>query len=222
MSTMTKGEIENLQRLIRQRERVLKSAAKQRSSELLADFKNQMGQQYAFDDDEVWMAAAQEAQKHVERAESVIAARCHELGIPKRFAPAIRLNWIHRGYDNALDRRRKELLGMATSQIEAQERKAFTEIEASCLEAQMQLAVAGISSDAARAFIEKLPSVTSLMPALSFEEIAGESDPPIAEKLVSSNAMRQRRFRERQAALKAAQAPSIAQESAQRESGVES
>ena len=34
---MTKGEREDLQRLIKQRERVLKSAAKQRSAELLAD-----------------------------------------------------------------------------------------------------------------------------------------------------------------------------------------
>jgi hypothetical protein len=37
-ATMNKGEREALQVLIRQRERVLKSAAKQRSSELLADF----------------------------------------------------------------------------------------------------------------------------------------------------------------------------------------
>ena len=36
---MTKGEREEFQRLVRQREKVLKSAAKQRSSELLADFK---------------------------------------------------------------------------------------------------------------------------------------------------------------------------------------
>ena len=52
-ATMTKGEREDLQRLIRQREKVLKSAAKQRSAELLADFENQMGQEYKFDDDKV-------------------------------------------------------------------------------------------------------------------------------------------------------------------------
>jgi hypothetical protein len=37
MTTITKTEREDLQRLIRQRERVLKSAAKQRSAELLDD-----------------------------------------------------------------------------------------------------------------------------------------------------------------------------------------
>jgi hypothetical protein len=37
------------------------------------------------------------------------------------------------------------------------------------------------------------------MPTLSFEAIAGEADPPVAEQLVSSNALRQRRDRQRNA-----------------------
>jgi hypothetical protein len=43
------------------------------------------------------------------------------------------------------------------------------------------------------------------MPALSYEEIAGEADPPVIEQLVSPNAFRQRRFREKQKALRNAQ-----------------
>jgi hypothetical protein len=57
MTAMTKYERDDLHRLIRQRERVLKSAAKQRSAEVLADFENQMGQEYRFDDDRVWSEA---------------------------------------------------------------------------------------------------------------------------------------------------------------------
>jgi hypothetical protein len=37
------------------------------------------------------------------------------------------------------------------------------------------------------------------MPALSYEEVAGEADPPIVEQLISPNALRQRRWRERNA-----------------------
>ena len=44
---MTRAEREDLQRLVRQREKVLRSAAKQRSAELLADFENQMGSEYS-------------------------------------------------------------------------------------------------------------------------------------------------------------------------------
>jgi hypothetical protein len=59
---INKGEREDLQRLIRQRERVLKSATKQRSAELIADFENQMGSEFSFDDDAVWAKAMREAE----------------------------------------------------------------------------------------------------------------------------------------------------------------
>jgi hypothetical protein len=198
---MTKGEREDLQRLIRQREKVLKSAAKQRSSELIADFENQMGSKYSFDQDEVWEAAVKAVQPLVDKAQQRIAARCRELGIPTEFAPSLDLHWSARGYANTLDKRRAELRRMAQTRVEAIERKAITEIEMSCLHAQEQIAIAGLTSDAARAFLERLPAFESLMPRLAFEEIAGEADPPVAEQLVSPNALRQRRYRERQAAL---------------------
>ena len=91
---------------------------------------------------------------------------------------------------------------MARTHVEAIERKAVTEVEFSCYQAQERIAIAGLTSEAARHFIEALPSIDTLMPRLSFQEIAGEADPPIAEQLVTPNALRQRRFRERQAALR--------------------
>jgi hypothetical protein len=196
---MTKGEREDLQRLIRQREKVLKSAAKQRSAELLADFENQMGQEYSFDQDEIWEQAVKAVQPLVRLAQERIAARCRELGIPKQFAPDVDLRWRARGYDNLLEKRKSELRRMAQTRIEAIEAKAVTEIEMSCLEAQTQLAIAGLTSEVARGFVAKLPAVETLMPKLSFAEIAGEAEPPVAEQLISPNALRQRRYRERKA-----------------------
>ena len=117
---------------------------------------------------------------------------------PQAFFP----NRAARGYGNSVEKRRIELRRMATTQIEAIERKAITQIELSCLEAQTHLAVAGLTSGAAKEFIEKLPSIDVLMPRLSFSEVAGEAEPPIAEQLVSPNALRQRRHRERQKALR--------------------
>lgn len=201
-ATMTRSEREDLQRLVRQREKVLKSAAKQRSAELLADFENQLGQAYSFDQDEIWKAAVESVEPLVKKARAQIAARCAELGIPERFAPHVALAWANSGYDNSVERRKKELRRMATTQIEAIERKATTQIELSCLDAQTHLAVAGLTSEAATKFIEKLPTIETLMPRLSFSEVAGEPDPPVAEQLVSPNPLRQRRFREKQAALR--------------------
>jgi hypothetical protein len=203
---ITKGEREDLQRLIRQRERVLKSAAKQRSAELIADFENQMGSEFSFDDDAVWAKAKEQAHAEIRRAKQRIAARCGELGIPDRFAPTLHLTWLNRGYDNAVAQRRAELRRMAQTKTAAIEQKAITEIELSCLEAQTQLAVAGLTSEVARAFVDRLPGIEALMPRLSFSEVAGDAEPPIAEQLVAPNALRQRRYRERQAALRDAEA----------------
>jgi hypothetical protein len=199
---ITKGEREDLQRLIRQREKVLKSAAAQRSAELIADFENQLGSEFSFDDDRVWAQAMREAAAEVARAKQKIAARCRELGIPDRFAPTLHLTWSHRGYDNSVEKRRAELRRMAQSKIAEIERKAIVEIELSCLQAQTELAITGLTSEGALGFIERLPGIETLMPKLSFTEVSGEADPPIAEQLISPNALRQRRYRERQAALR--------------------
>jgi hypothetical protein len=199
---MSKGEREDLQRLIRQREKVLKSAAKQRSAELLADFENQMGSEFSFDQDEVWQKAAQEAETEVRKAQTKIALRCRELGIPERFAPSLNLAWCNRGYGNSVKERKIELRNMAVKEIAAMELKAVTEIELSCLSAQEQIAISGLTSDAARNFIAALPGVNTLMPALTYAELAGEANPPIAEQLVTPNALRQRRYRERHPTLR--------------------
>jgi len=195
-----KFERDDLRRLIQQREKVLKSAAKQRSAELLADFENQMGSEFSFDDDEVWQEAMNAATVEVERARQRTAKRCQELGIPESFAPTLGLRWIHRGYDNQVACRQQELRKMAKTKIDAIEAKAITEIEMSCLQAQAELAVAGLTSEAAHGFINRLPAIETLMPRLAYTEIAGEPDAPSpVEQLVSPNALRQRRYRQRQA-----------------------
>jgi hypothetical protein len=196
-ATITRYEREDLQRLVRQREKVLKSAAKQRSAELLADFENQMGQRYSFDQDETWDKARKLAQGVVDKAQEQVARRCRELGIPDRFAPSLSLRWHDSGYENTLRRDMDRLRRMAQTQVAAIEAKAIVQIETSCLEAQTALAIVGLTSDAARLFVDKLPKIEALMPALSFREVAGEAEPPVAEQLVNSNALRQRRYRER-------------------------
>ena len=40
------------------------------------------------------------------------------------------------------------------------------------------------------------------MPALSYQELAADSEPPIIEQILTPNALRQRRFHERQKALR--------------------
>lgn len=199
---MTKGEREDLQRLVRQREKVQKSAAKARSTELLADFENQISAEYRFDDDAVWAAAEKAAEIEVRKAQQRVSARCEELGIPKQFAPRLDLYWSSRGYENSVKRRRDELREAAKAQIAALEQQAIVKIEQASVEAQTEIAISGLTSESALSFVERLPTVESLMPPLSYRELAGEADPPIIEQILTPNALRQRRFRERQKALR--------------------
>jgi hypothetical protein len=192
MSTMTKSEREDLQRLVRQREKVQRSAAKLRTTDLLADFESQMAAEYSFDDDEHWQAAAKEASTEIRKAQERIAHRCRALGIPRQFAPTIELQWRHRGYDNVLAQRKAELRRAAKAQAEALEQRALVQIETSSVEAQTKLALAGLTSDAARGFIESLPTVESLMPKLSYAALAGEAEVPLVEQLLTPSAFRQR------------------------------
>jgi hypothetical protein len=50
------------------------------------------------------------------------------------------------------------------------------------------------------------PEAPLVMPALPVVEVAGEAEPPVAEQLINSNALRQRRYRERQALRRIGQA----------------
>ena len=101
-----------------------------------------------------------------------------------------------------LEGRKKELRRVAESRVASLEQEAVVQIELASVEAQTEIAIAGLTSETARVFVERLPTVESLMPALDYAALAGEADPPIVEQLISPNALRQRRFRERQKTLR--------------------
>lgn len=167
---MTKSERTELGQLIRKRERVMKSLAVERSAQMLAEFDTQLAAIYSFDDDETWAKAKTEAEKVVEDANDVITKRCEELGIPKDFAPSLAFQWIGRG-ENMVASRRAELRRMARSRIAAVEKEAVTKIERMSLTAQTEVIANGLESTAARDFLEKMPSLESLMPTLDANEL---------------------------------------------------
>ena len=162
---MTRGERDNLSTLVRQRERLLKTLAAQRSAELMADVEAQLARIYDFDEDDTWAAATEVAEEAIKEAQAEIAERCQELGIPPEFAPGIHMGWYRRG-SNAINERRVELRRVAKTRIDATEKAAKTAIEQWSLNARTELIAPSLTSDAAKEFLEQLPSVQSLMPEL--------------------------------------------------------
>jgi hypothetical protein len=170
MANMTKTERQELGQLIRKRERVMKSQAQERSALLLAEFDAQSAKIHHYDEDAVWKRAQAEAEKAVEEARAKIAARCAEMGIPAEFAPDMSLHWHGRGH-NAVASRRAELRRAAKSRVEAMEKEAITRIERLSLQAQTEVLAQGLESDAAKAFLESMPSMDALMPPVEIGEI---------------------------------------------------
>lgn len=101
--TMTKGERDDLCRLVKQREKVAKTAAEQRSAAMLAEFEQQISAQHAFDDNTVWKAAVDAAVEAAKKANESIAAEADKLGIPKEFQPKLQYSWARRGQNEYRD-----------------------------------------------------------------------------------------------------------------------
>src|SRR3954468_1483081 len=107
-SAMTKGEREDLIKLIKQREKVAKTAAEQRSAAMLADFELQITTLHTFDNNDVWRASVESVQNAAKTAMESIMAECGKLGIPAEFQPRVSWSWLQRG-ENAFANRRAEL-----------------------------------------------------------------------------------------------------------------
>lgn len=167
---MTKGERQELTSLIRKREKVMKSAAEERSAMLLAEFDVQSAKIHHYDDDTIWKQIHADAAAAVEQAQEAVVARCKQLGIPEEFAPSLGFGWIGRGH-NAVASRRQELRRAAKSRIEALEKEAVTKIERLSLQAQTEVLANGLETEAAKKFLAAMPDMAQLMPPVEIGEI---------------------------------------------------
>jgi hypothetical protein len=167
---LSRNETHDLSMIIKDRAKVLKAHAEEQAAQCIADFEQKLAAVYSWDQDEIWQAATEEAQKVVADCQAKIAARCEKLGIPKTFAPTIGMSWSGRG-ENALNSRRVELRRVAKTSIEAMMKAAITKIEKQSLELRTQVVALAVLSDAARVFLESLAPVDEAMRSLDFAEI---------------------------------------------------
>jgi hypothetical protein len=167
---MTKGEREDLIRLVKQREKVAKTAAEQRSAAMLADFERQVSAAHKFNDDEVWNAATAAAVDAAKKVNAEIEAKATELGIPPEFQPKLQFSWEKRGKAE-YNQRRDDLRRLAKAEIDAMEKVARVQIESQSVSAQTEIIANGLSSADAIAFLQQLPAIESMMPALDITTI---------------------------------------------------
>jgi hypothetical protein len=161
---MTKAERDDLCRLVKQREIVAKTAAEQRSAAMLAEFEQQISAVHTFDSNDVWKAAIEAAIEAGTKANEAVMSEADKLGIPREFQPKLRFSWA-RG-ENDYRQRRDELRRLAKAEIDALEKLARVQIESQSVQAQTEIIANGLNSEAAIAFLNRLPAIETMMPAL--------------------------------------------------------
>lgn len=166
---MTKGEREELRKVVRSRAKVARGDAEARASELLADFERQIAAKYP-ENHPAWADLTAHAEQEVSKIDSRIAEICQRMGISSEFRPRISVAWYGRG-ENAVKERREELRRVAKAEAAVLVKSARAEIDRAESVLLTELAIGGLQSDQARAFFERLPSPEQLMPALTLARI---------------------------------------------------
>lgn len=169
VAMMTRQEREALAKLIRQRERLAKTGAAERSAVLLADFEQQADRMYAYDEDDVWRQAVLAAKEEVAKASVQISKRCSELGIPQPFAPTLSVVWHQQRASVGVER--AKMRQVAKRRIEQIEATARTAIERASVAAQEALLIGALTTESARMFADTMPSVEELMPKLAMSDL---------------------------------------------------
>lgn len=169
MTPMTKGEREELKSLAKMRARVAKGGAEARAAAVLADFEDQVAAIYKADD-EAFRDLAALAQQKVAALDAELAERCRQLGIQEDFRPSLSVSWRGRG-ENTMAWRRAELRKVAERRVQADSRAAKLAIEEASLEVLTGLATTALTTDEAKAFLDGMPTMASLMPNLDVHEL---------------------------------------------------
>ncbi len=167
---LSKSETHDLSMIIKERTKVLKYYAEEQAAKRLAEFEQHMATVSAWDQDEVWQKATEEAMKVVAEAQKTIAARAKELKIPPQFAPGLMLDWRNRG-QNVMSQRRTELRRVAKVQIEAMTAEAIRKIEKQSLDLRMEVIRMGLLSPEGASFLESFAPVEDAMGALDFKKV---------------------------------------------------
>jgi hypothetical protein len=169
-SQMTKHDLDKLLQLVRQEAKALKSATGARAAQVLADFEQKIATKYSIDHKPGWAKLFGQANEIIQKLNAQIVADIEAQGIPAIYAPGAGIGWLDRG-ENLLAERRAELRRVAESQAEADQKTAQTKVDLWSVKEQRELLAHGLESEQARNFLERRPSLETLMPALRLADI---------------------------------------------------
>jgi hypothetical protein len=168
---MSKAERLELGKVVRMRVRVSRATVERQKAEMRAEVERQLSAIQRFDD-AAWAELRERLEDDAARFNRKIGEVCRKRGFPESFHPQCHLAWFGRG-ENASATRRAELRKLAYARIEVAGKAAVEAIEARASEFLTALAVDGLESGAAHAFLESIPTPAELMPPVSVAALDG-------------------------------------------------
>jgi hypothetical protein len=168
---MSKAERLELARVVRMRVKVSRAAVERQKAEMRAEVERQLSAIQKFED-EAWAELREQLESDAALLNRKIGEVCSARGFPESFHPSCHLTWYDRG-ENASAERRSELRKLAYARIEVAGKAAVEAIEARASEVVTELAVDGLGSGAAHAFLESMPTPAELMPPVSVAALDG-------------------------------------------------
>jgi hypothetical protein len=171
---LSKSEIEYLLRALRANTKAAKAAIMSSEPKLRESFEQHLNTSYPLRAEPVWMEAFQALVAQYEKSQAQVDKRCDEMGLPRRFRPQItHPRWDHGGVDMMLKGFRAELRRVAYLQISAMIKERQEEMEREAARVQLEILAHGCLTDAAKAFIERLPKIDELFSPITTEEVYG-------------------------------------------------
>lgn len=170
MTSMTKADRGNLERLARKRAKVAQAMIGERVNVLRAEVEDQLTAEHKFDD-ALWAEVTAKAQQEVAKADAAVATVCRGLGIGADLRPSLSIGWAGRG-ENAQAGRRAELRKLAHARIDSAAASAKVAIEHELLKVETELIRDGLETADAVAFVEAMPTPEQLLPSVDIGELA--------------------------------------------------
>jgi hypothetical protein len=168
---MTKGDRDQLIRLVKARARQAKAEAKQREKVLLAEVLAEMSAEYEARE-QMWADAVAIAEEAAAKANEQILACCADLGIPAKHAPRLTVGFIRKPWEATYSSDPKaDIVKRAQAKLTALTETAKVMIDADALKVETALVAGGLQSDEAKAVLEAMPTAEQLMPALTLDDV---------------------------------------------------
>jgi hypothetical protein len=169
---LTVAEREGLLRILRANVKAAKAAILGREAELKAAFEIQLDTLYPPTGDPVWNAEYKAAIEDWKPRAERINKRSDELRIGTRFRPKLDPpEWTYGG-EQLFKSLRVERRRLAHLQIAEKLRHDVEEMERKSAAMQLEIIANGFVTEAAREFLDKLPSIDQLVPPMRVEELA--------------------------------------------------